>query len=291
MAIIIDFEPVKLLITQPETYSQTAENPGFKLYWRTLGRDPVQSAAEVPGTDAAKRAASMEKDVLLALGRISGVSIEQLIIRHLPGNPSVNCRVIFVPGADLTLAAQDDILAVNVFALEMRGTKLFLGDFPLLSLLANRIHQLCSEKLAPVLPANSSARAVGNVLHSFLKEGSATLFFTMPVSGPVYSLWQKCEQQRDLDIEMLRNFLGAAGGDKAPSALTREMDQAFALTGAAALAARYPLGTWMCQVIESAFGRPRLVALLEHPEDFVNVFEQARNKFGLPEKYCLAVKK
>lgn len=294
MAILIDLEPVKSLIAQPDTYAQVADNPGFSLYWRSMGRDPNQVAAGLAGTDAADRAAALDeagqeaKSLLGCLARISGVSIEQLVLRHLPGDPFVDAQVVFVPGGDLVLAAEGNTVVINVFALEQQGNKLFLGEFPLLSLLANRIHQLYTKSLAPEQPVSSCAAAIRNFLLQLLRVGSATLFFTLPVSGSVYKFWQQAEQRRDGDVQLLRHYLRLAGGeDKSPLVLIREMEQAFGLSGTAALAAKYPLGTWMCQVIEGAFGRSYLVDLLLNPADFLEVFEQARRKFGLADKYSL----
>lgn len=288
MAIHIDLEPVKSLYAQSDSYAHLAENPGYKLYWRTAGRDPLEAAEDIPDLGLSSQAAAVEQGVLSPLGRISGASLEQQVARHLPDNFDIDVRVVFVPGDKLAFAAEGYTIAVNVFSLELKGNKLFLNDVHLLSLLANRIHQLCTEKLISSLPANSNAKVIENLFINFLREGSATLFFTMPVSGPVYNLWQKAEQQRDVEIEKLRHILQSGGGDKVPPALARELEQTFALGGNAELTANYPLGTWMCQVIESAFGRQHLVDLLQHAEDFLKVFEQARTKFGLPEKYNLA---
>lgn len=289
MAIHIDLEPVKTLYAQSDTYVHLAENPGYKLYWRAVGRDPLEAAEEIPNLGSSSQAAAVEQGVLSPLGRISGASLEQQVARHLPDNFDIDVRVVFVPGDKLAFVAEGYTIAVNVFSLEPKGNKLFLNDVHLLSLLANRIHQLCTEKLVSSLQANSNAKVIENLFVNFLREGSATLFFTMPVSGPIYSLWQKGEQQRDAEIEKLRRYLQSGGGDKVPPALARELEQTFALGGNAELTAKYPLGTWMCQVIESAFGRQHLVDLLQHAEDFLKVFEQARTKFGLPEKYNLAV--
>jgi len=297
MAILIDIDPVKTLITSPDAYPQVAENQGFKLYWSSAGRDPVQVATGLSGTNTANLAADLDKaglegkSMLTTLGRVSGVSIEQQILRHLPGNPFVDAQVVFVPGEDLPFSAGGSTVAINVFALEQRGNKLFLGDCPLLSFLANRIHQLCTNKIAPEQTLTSCSTAVSNFLLNLLKEGSATLFFTMPVFGTVFQLWEKAEGQRDTDLQLLRQYLRVKEGDKAPLALARELEQSFGLTGEAAFTAKYPLGTWMCQVIESAFGRARLVELFQHPGEFLGIFEEARMKFGLAEKYSLEVSK
>ena len=293
MAILIDVGPVKSLVNSPDTYPEVAGNLGFSLYWRSQGRDPVQVAAGMAATNTANRAAALDvsgpenKGILNSLGRLSGVSIEQQLLRHLPGDPFIDTRVVFVPGSDLVMAADGNTLAINVFALEQRGNKVFLGDVPLLSFVANRVHQLCTHILASPQPAISCSMALGNFMRDLLREGSATLFFTMPVSGQVYNLWQDAEKRRETDISLLRQYLQTREGEKSPMVLTREMEETFGLKGPAALVAKFPLGTWMCQVIESAFGRSHLVSLLQQPQDFLKVFEQARNKFGLAEKFSL----
>jgi len=291
MPIKIDIEPIQSLIAQPESYLQVSENPGFSLYWRQQGRNPEQVATELASTGGdrvavLKQPGPSKKTVLDGLNRISGVSLEQQVLRHLPEGSFVQTQVVFLPGADAPLVDQGTTVAVNAFALEQRGTKLFIGDFPLLSLLANRVHQLCTKALVPVVPPSTSAVAVKSLLHSFLLQGSATLFFTMPVSGPVYNLWQQAGKSRDSAIEKLRRYLQADDGDS-PLALLRQMEDDFSLKGKAALGAKYPLATWMCQVIESAHNRSHLVQLFQQPSNFLATYEQARKKFGLPEKYSL----
>ncbi len=291
MGIHIDVEPVKTLITQRESYSQIAENPGFKLYWQSQGRGPGEVALAL-AVDDHSRAAALDQDrpdgksILNSLGRISGASLEQQVARHLP-TAVADFQVTFVPGGDAPLVAEGNIVAVNVFALEQKLNKLFLGDFPLLSLLANRIHRLATQSLSPAIQGTTCSRVVSNFLGKLLREGSATLFFTMPVSGSVYQEWSRAEAQRDAQVDMLRNYLQVLDGDMAPLALARELEQTFALPGNAGLAARYPLGTWLCQVIEGAFGRSQLLDMFQQPQDFLPTFEKARSKFGLTEKYSL----
>ena len=286
MTVRIDIELLKKLIEQPDSLAKAADSPGFHLYWLSLGRDPNQAIAELQGRHVRIAALAQEdtsgKSMLGALGRISGASIEQQVVRHLSGGITTEVTVEFVPGGELPLIAEGNLVAVNFFAIEQRGNKLFMGDFPLLSILANRIHQLCSAKLA--LPRLGDG-ALENFLFRMLREGSATLFFTLPVAGPVFSLWQQAEKRREEEVQLLRQSIHAQ--DRNP-ALIRELENSISLPGSAALAARYPLGAWMCQVIEGAYGRAHLVALLQHPQDFVADFEQARIKFGLPDKYNLA---
>lgn len=297
VAIHIDIDPVKTLITEPDAYSQVVANSGFQLYWRKQGRDPVQAAMAFSMGEGVGRAAALDqsgpdkKSVFNSIGRISGASIEQQVMRHLPGSFAMDITITFLPGGDLPLAAQGQDLAVNVFALEQRLGKLFLADFPLLSLLANRAHRLCTLAHFPDTPGTTCAKALSNFIGNMLKEGCATLFFTMPVAGTVYEGWQQAETRRDSEIQLLRRLLQVKEGDMAPQALAKEMERSLSLTGSAELAAKYPLGTWMCQVIESAFGRSRLVELLQQPDDFINTFEQARNKFGLADKYSVEVRR
>lgn len=291
MGVHIDIEPVKTLISQPEAFSQVADNPGFRLYWQSQGRNPSEAALALTMADSSKAAALDQENpegrsILNSLGRISGASVEQQVARHLPGEIG-DYWVSFVPGNDAPLAAEGNTVAINVFALEQRQNKLFLGDFPLLSLLANRVHRLGTQTLSPSVPGTTCSQVLSNFLGKLLQEGSATLFFTMPVSGPVYQLWEKAEAKRDAQVEMLRNYLHVKEGDMAPSALARELEQAFALPGNASLAAKYPLGTWLCQVIEGAFGRSHLLTLYQQPREFLPTFERARSKFGLAEKYSL----
>ena len=287
LTIRIDIELLKKLIEQPDSLAKAADSPGFKLYWLSLGRGHNQAIAELQGQNARIAALAQEdangKSILSTLGRISGSSIEQQVIRHLPAGITADATVEFVPGGDLPLVAEGNLMAVNFFAIEQRNNKLFVGDFPLLSFLANRIHQLLTAKLA--LPLIGAGGAFENFLCRMLREGSATLFFTLPVSGPVFSLWQQAEKRREEEVQLLRRSLHAQDRN---SALVRELEFSLSLPGSAALAARYPLGAWMCQVIEGAFGRDHLVALLQRPQDFVADFEQARTKFGLPDKYSLA---
>lgn len=293
MGIHVDVEPVKTLISQRDTYSQMAVNPGFKLYWQSQGRDP-EGVAVAMAMDDPSRAATLDqssadgKSILNGLSRISGVSLEQQVARNFPTQLG-DIQVTFVPGGDAPLVAEGNIVAVNVFALEQRLNKLFLGDFPLLSLLANRIHRLSTQSLSPVVQGTTCSRVLSNFLGKLLREGSATLFFTMPVSGFVYQEWAKAEGQRDAQVAELRHLLQAKDGEMAPLALAGELEQAFALSGNASLAARYPLGTWLCQVIEGAFSRSRLLNLFQQPADFLTTFEHARSKFGLTDKYSLGV--
>lgn len=289
MAIHIDLEPVKSLFSDSDSYSQIADNPGFMLYWRSRGYDPQQVAANLSEHSPASQAAALDQGILGPLGRISGVSIEQLVSRHLPGSPPVNAEVVFVPGDELPIATGNNTIAINVYSLEPRGNKLYLNGVHLLSLLANRVHQLCTEKLMPALPVNSNSGVINNVICKFLREGSATLFFTMPVSGPIYDLWHKAEQRRDVEIDQLRQYLRGEMDENVPAALSKKIEGHFGLSGMGEVSARYPLATYMCQVIESAFGRPRLIDLLQHADEFLTVFEQARKKFGLSEKYSLEV--
>lgn len=291
MSVCIDIELIKILSEQPDSLAPAAESPGFRLYWRNLGRDPSQAISELANPGLADRLAGLAmegasgKSVLGALGRISGVSIEQQVTRHLPAGGMFEVNVEFVPGSDPPVIAEGNTVAVNFFALELRGNKLYVGDFPLLSLLANRIHRLCTARLAAPRLELEAGGLLENFLARMLREGSATLFFTVPVSGPVYNLWQQAEKRREADVEMLRRYIHA---NEHGSALARELERHFALSGSAALAARYPLGTWMCQVVEGAFGRNFLVDLLSKSHGFVDAFEEARSKFGLPEKYSLA---
>jgi hypothetical protein len=293
LGVHIDIEPVRALISQPESFSQMAGNPGFRLYWQSQGRDPAEVAQTLAKTESGRAAALNEeqpdgRSVLNSLGRISGASIEQQVARHLPSEVP-DFRVSFVPGGAAPLAAEGNTVAVNAFALELRAIKLFLGDFPLLSLLANRIHRLGTQSLYPSAPGTTCSRILSNFLGTLLREGSATLFFTMPVSGPVHQLWEKAEARREAQVELLRQYLQVKDGDMAPPTLARELEQAFALSGNADLAAKYPLGTWICQVIEGAFGRSHLLTLYRQPQDFLPSFERARSKFGLAEKYSLGV--
>lgn len=291
MSVCIDIELIKILSEQPDSLAPATESPGFRLYWRNLGRDPSQAISELANPGLADRLAGLAmegasgKSVLGALGRISGVSIEQQVTRHLPAGAMFEVNVEFVPGSDPPVIAEGNTVAVNFFALELRGNKLYVGDFPLLSLLANRIHRLCTARLAAPRLELEAGGLLENFLARMLREGSATLFFTVPVSGPVYNLWQQAEKRREADVEMLRRYIHA---NEHGSALARELERHFALSGSAALAARYPLGTWMCQVVEGAFGRNFLVDLLSKSHGFVDAFEEARSKFGLPEKYSLA---
>lgn len=291
MAIRIELELVRTLAEKPGSLaSAAAESPGFAMYWRNLGRDFGQAVAELsaPGFDsrltAALAANSDGKNCLAALSRLSGASIEQQVSRHLPDDGAIDAWVEFIPGGDSPLVTEGNAVAVNIFALELRGNKLFVGDFPLLSLLANRIHRLCSAQLAALPAAANGALAV--FLARMFQESCATLFFTVPVFGPMRTQWQEAELRREADVELLRRYLH---GQERSAASAWELEEYFALQGSAALAAKYPLATWMCQVIEGAFGRPHLVGLLRRSTDFVRTFEEARVKFGLPEKYSLAV--
>lgn len=291
MSVRIDIKLIKILTEQPDSMVQAAESPGFRLYWRNLGRDPSQAISELakPGLEGRLKALAEEgvngKSVLGALGRISGASIEQQVTRHLPAGAMFEVNVEFVPGGDQPVIAEGTTVAVNFFSLELRGNKLFVGDFPLLSLLANRIHQLCTARLVAPQLEDAAGGALENFLARMFREGSATLFFTVPVSGPVYNLWQQAEKRREADVQLLRRYIHAKENG---AALARELEHSLALTGSASLAARYPLGTWMCQVVEGAFGRNYLVDSLRHAYGIVDAFEEARSKFGLPEKYSLA---
>lgn len=294
MGIIIDIEPVKALMAQPSNYSQIAENPGFKLYWHNQGRSPAEVAAALvvadpSGREVLNQETPNKKSVINALSRISGASIEQQVTRHLPWEKEIDARISFVPGGDAPLVTQGNIVAVNVYSLEQRLNKLFLGGFPLLSLLANRVHRLNTESGTAVRPEATCSQVRNVFLANLLREGSATLFFTIPVSGPLYQSWEQAGGQRDAQVDRLRHFIKIHDGSMPPQALAREMEQSFALGGDASLAAKYPLGTWMCQVIESAFSRSHLVNLLQQPDGFLAAFEQARIKFGLAEKYRLGV--
>lgn len=281
MAIHIDIEPVKNFILGPEGSPSLVENPGFSLYWRSQGKDPFQAAMEV----ASYRQRGEMQSLLTSLGRISGVSIEQKLLRHLPEGFFVDNRVTFVPGNSRIIVSDANNLVINLFSIEQRGTKNYIGDFPLLSVLANCIHQICTAAIMPEVKASSFTGIRDNFLKRMLRQGSATLFFTTPVAGVVYELWQEAERRREADIKALRAYLHNAEGS--PVTVERELEQRFGLNEPSSIVARYPLGTWMCQVIESAFGRGRLVELLQTPKEFISLFEQARQKFGLPEKYSL----
>lgn len=290
MTVIIDLELLKALGKQTESTAKAAESPGFSMYWRSLGRDPAQAVADLFTSGLADRLAAVAaegadgRSTLNALGRISGVSIAQQVKRHLPSGTMGEIKVEFIPGGDLPVYAQGNVLAVNVFALSLRGNKLYIGDYPFLSFLANRVHRLCTAGLGVRSPADNTD-SLTTFLSGLLREGCATLFFTVPYSGPVFQQWQQAEGQREAQVKSLRRLILTP--EPSP-ALVAELAQNFALTGEAALAARYPLGTWLCQVIEGAFSRSFLVELLLRAHFFCRAYEEARVKFGLPDKYSLA---
>ncbi|MGI6363020.1 MAG: DUF5700 domain-containing putative Zn-dependent protease [Bacillota bacterium] len=287
MSVCIDIALVKILTAQPDSLAAAADSPGFRLYWRKAGLDPNEALTELATPEVKARLLALKEEVqgrsvLGALGRISGASIEQQVARHIPAGGVVDSCVEFVPGGRLPLVAEGNTVAVNLFALELQGNKLYIGDFPLLSILANRVHCLASEKLVPGLDtANVSPLTV--FLVRMLRESCATLFFTVPVSGSIYNLWQQAEKRRDEDVELLCKYI--QGGKRAAD--LQELEQHFSLGVNAALVARYPLGTWMCQVIEGAFGRSYLVNLLPQAHNFLTAFEEARIKFGLPDKFSM----
>ncbi|HOC07225.1 MAG TPA: hypothetical protein PKN71_07930 [Bacillota bacterium] len=287
MSVRIDIELVKTLTAQPDSLAPAADSPGFRLYWRKTGLDPNEALTELATPEIKARLLALEEEVqgrsvLGALGRISGTSIEQQVTRHIPDGGAVDSCVEFIPGGKLPFVAEGNTVAVNLFAMELHGNKLYIGDFPLISILANRVHLLASEKFVPGLD-NASASPLAVFLVRMLRESCATLFFTVPVSGNIYNLWQQAEKRREEDVELLRKYI--QGGKRAAD--PQELEQHFSLGASAALVARYPLGTWMCQVIEGAFGRNYLVNLLPQAHNFINAFEEARIKFGLPDKFSM----
>ncbi len=290
MSVRIDIELVKTLTEQPDSLAPAVDNPGFRLYWRKLGLDSNQALTELTKPEVKTKLMALAdevqgKSVLGSLGRISGASIEQQVTRHIPGGGIIDATVQFVPGAKLPLVAEGNTVAVNLFALELHGNKLYIGDFPLLSILANRVHLLASERLSPLGLENTNATPLAVFLVRMLRESCATLFFTVPVSGATYNLWQQAEKRREEDVGFLRRYLH--NGERGLG--LQELEQHFSLGPSAAFVARYPLGTWMCQVIEGAFGRSYLVNLMQQTHNFVNAFEEARVKFGLPDKYSMVI--
>lgn len=291
MSVRIDIELVKTLTEQPDSLAPAVDSPGFRLYWRKLGFDPNEALAELAKPEVVTKLMALEdevqgRSVLGALGRISGASIEQQVVRHVPDGAAVDSCVEFVPGGRLALVAEGNTVAVNLFAMELHGNKLYIGDFPLLSILANRVHFLASERFAPLGLENASAAPLAVFLGRMLRESCATLFFTVPVSGSTYNLWQQAEKRREADVDLLRRYIH--GGQR--DAGLQELEQHFSLGASAASVARYPLGTWMCQVIEGAFGRNHLVNLMLQPQNFINTFEEARIKFGLPDKFSMVAR-
>lgn len=288
MSVRIDIELVKTLTEQPDSLAPAVDNPGFRLYWRKLGLDSNQAVTELTKPEVKTKLMALAEEVqgrsvAGALGRISGASIEQQVTRHIPGGGIVDANVQFIPGGKLPLVAEGNTVAVNLFALELHGNKIYIGDFPLLSILANRVHLLASERLSPFGLEDTNTAPLAVFLVRMLRESTATLFFTVPFSGQIYNLWQQAEKRREEDVALLRRYLH--GGESGPS--LQELEQRFSLGSSAAFVSKYPLGTWMCQVIEGAFGRNYLVNLMQQTHNFVNAFEEARIKFGLPDKYSM----
>lgn len=285
MSVNVHTEMLQELTEKPETLAAFAGCPGFQLYWRSLGQEEAVNHLRERGLADKLAALAGEgpggKSIIGALGRISGASIEQQVLRHLPAGGKIDVRLDFIPGGTAPLCAEGGLLAVNAFALKLQANKLYIGGFPLLSLLANRVHRLSTDRLFSKVPEGSSPLP-HRFLDRLLQEGCATLFFTVPITGPVSSLWQQATDRREAEAGLLRRFLtgGEGTGDE-------ELERHFSLTGDAALGAKYPLGTWMCTVIEGAFGRDFLVDLLHKPREFLPAFERARVKFSLPDKYSL----
>lgn len=285
MSIQIDFQTVKLLLAEAVAdVDQLAGNPGFSFYWRNEKVEPREAAAVLlkqqanfPGSAqlaaARDRFAEQPSTILQSLGRISGASLSQNLSRHLPAGVEVTADVYFVPGGSQPLHYGEGQLAVNLFALEQRANKLHLGEFHLLSVLAHYIHRIATGRL------NAGAGGMAGLMNKLLRIGAATLFFTLPTAGPVRDQWDEADEQGAESFALLRRAL-TGRGDPA------QVERSLTLPKPASLAAPYPLATYMCQVIEGAFGRARLVELLQSG-DFVQVYEQARAKFGLPDKYSL----
>ncbi|MTI94383.1 MAG: hypothetical protein FH749_02690 [Firmicutes bacterium] len=296
MSIIIELGSVKSL-TEPRPADFTS-NQGFNIYWQQAGINPDEVARAISDGNSAgfegarELAASVTtaaqdagwSDILNILGRVSSVSLEQLLIRHLPEQVETDAEVFFVPGACRPVVFQGKQLAINVFSLEQRKRKLFVEDTPLLSLLCHFVHRICTQKFAKQA-GNSREQVVSSFLSKLFLEGAATLFFTLPTSGVVSQQWAAAEKRREHDFAKLREKCKDESSN--PEQLRADLERQFALTAASALTARYPIGTYMCQVIESAFGRNHLVQLLSQPSRFAEEYEQARKKFALPDKYSL----
>lgn len=289
MSVILDIKLAQKLVAQPDSLNQAAESSGFCLYWSHLGYSPDQAIAELRKSQELELAEwggqePRGKTPLGALSRLSGNSIKQEVSRHLPLNAMPEIVVEFVPGNVMPLVAEGNIVAVNIFSLQLVLNKLQVQGIPLLSLLTNRIHRLATENLLAKQPGDTG-NSYNDFIAEMFREGCATLFFTVPTTGPVYDQWQRAEERREDEFALLRRCIRAAD----TGLLVAELRRSLALTGDAVLAARYPLATWMCRVVEGAFSRSFLVDLLLRPHYFLKAFEEARIKFGLPNKYSIAV--
>lgn len=284
MTIQIDLETIKLMLAPGTDVDQLLSNPGFSFYWRREGVEPRDAAAVLlkqegsfPGSEqlgaARDRFAEQPSTIVHSLGRISGASLRQNLNRHLPAGTDASCEVYFVPGAGQPLHSGEGKLAIDLFSLKQKAKKLHLGEFPLLSVLAHYIHRLETDRLSV------AASGMAGLMQDMLRVGAATLFFTLPTAGPVREQWEEADMKSDENFALLRRALA---GRSDPLQVKNRLT----LSEPAALAAPYPLATYMCQVIEGAFGRARLVQLLAGG-DFVSLYEQARIKFGLAEKYNL----
>ncbi len=286
MAIHVDSQAVKMMLNREGAdYNQLAETPGFSHYWRTEGVEPRDAAVAVLGEEASfagyKRLTSdlesfsaQSFNIPQALGRISGSSLQQNLVRHLPADLEAQGDVYFIPGGQRPLAVEAGMLIINVFALEVRGTKLYLGEFHLLSVLAHYLHRMATGQFS------LTVQNISDMMTKMMYVGAATLFFTSPTSGPVRNQWDEAEKKTTEHFAALRRAL-ASGGNPG------HLESMLGLPAPASLAAPYPLATYMCKVIDGAFGRARLVSLLGEG-NFVSVYEEARVKYSLSEQYSLA---
>jgi hypothetical protein len=286
VAIRLDFSSLKA-ITQGETFNNLANNPALGLYWQADWERVALYLCGDKGTDFTEAALLDKKirsfvanpacpDIFQALGRVSGVSIEQLVLRHLPEGAFVDVQVALIPGALKPLMRTDKLLVLNGLDLDMVNKKLHFHGVHLLSFLANRVHRMISEEMSPRGTAQDVALA------EFFLDGAATLFFSLPGQTEAGAAWLRAEEEREHQFGLLKELLTSRDGGTIKIRLA-----ALALEGPGTLAAKYPLATYICQVIEGAFGRARLVELLATPAKILQVYEEARQKFSLPERYSV----
>lgn len=285
MAIQIDTQAVKLMVNKEGAdHAQLTENPGFSHYWRKEGAEPRDVGAAVLGEETSfaghnrlvsdlEAFAAQPLNIAQSLGRISGASLRQNLVRHLPAGVEPRGDIYFIPGGQQPLIVADGMLIVNAFALEVRGTKLYIGEFHLLSVLAHYLHRMATGQFSLQI------QNLSDMVTKMMYIGAATLFFTSPTGGPVRAQWDEAEKETTENFALLRNAL-ASGRDPG------QVETALGLPSPASLAAPYPLATYMCKVIDGAFGRARLVSLLGGG-DFVSVYEEARVKYSLSEQYSL----
>jgi len=285
MAIQVDSQAVKLMLNKEGAdYGQLTENPGFSHYWRTEGVEPRDAAAAVLGEEVSfagynRLASDMASfsaqpfNVPQGLGRVSGASLQQNLARHLPAGLEARGDVYFIPGGQRPLTVANGKLIINVFALDVRGTKLYLGEFHLLSVLAHYLHRMATGQFSLLV------QGMPDMMTKMMYVGAATLFFTSPTSGPVRNQWDEAEKKTAEHFALLRKAL-VGGGDPG------QLESLLGLPAPAGLAAPYPLATYMCKVIDGAFGRARLVSML-HGGNFASVYEDARVKYALSPQYSL----